>query len=73
MLYKGEKLTIEISPIELEVITTGLASPVIMEFLDECDDDKMLVALDELKTKLRPLTTMVAEAGFGYEDNWGEN
>ena len=49
MSYRGEKLTIEITPIELEVLTTALNNPQVAEFLDENDESKMLDALCKLE------------------------
>ena len=72
MSYRGEKLTIEITPIELEVLTTGLFNPQVAEFLDENDEDKMLNALHALEEKFLEISQMVDDAGFGYDDNWGE-
>ena len=72
MTYKGEKLTIEITPIELEVLTTALNNPQVAEFLDENNEDKMLNALHALEPKLLEISQMVNDAGFGYDDNWGE-
>ena len=72
MSYRGEKLTIEITPIELEVLTTALNNPQVAEFLDENDEDKMLNALHALEPKLLEISQMVNDAGFGYDDNWGE-
>jgi|TARA_B100001750_G_C15469386_1_gene578947 hypothetical protein len=73
MSYRGGKLTIEITPIELEVLTTALFNPQVAEFLDENDEDKMLNALHALEPKLLEISQMVNDAGFGYDDNWGEN
>jgi hypothetical protein len=72
MSYRGEKLTIEITPIELEVLTTALNNPQVAEFLDENDEDKMLNALHALVEKFFDISKMVSDAGFGYDDNWGE-
>ncbi len=72
MAYKGEKITIEITPIELEVLTTALNNPQVAEFLDENNEDKMLNALHALEPKLLEISQMVNDAGFGYDDNWGE-
>ena len=72
MTYKGEKLTIEITPIELEVLTIALNNPQVAEFLDENNEDKMLNALHALEPKLLEISQMVNDAGFGYDDNWGE-
>jgi hypothetical protein len=73
MSYRGEKLTIEITPIQLEVLTTALNNPQVAEFLDENNEDKMLNALHVLELKLLEISQMVRDAGFGYDDNWGEN
>tara|TARA_R110000824_G_scaffold36072_1_gene112366 strand:- start:4605 stop:4826 length:222 start_codon:yes stop_codon:yes gene_type:complete len=72
MSYRGEKLTIEITPIELEVLTTALNNPQVAEFLDENDESKMLDALCKLEPKLLEISQMVNDAGFGYDDNWGK-
>ena len=72
MSYRGEKLTIEITPIELEVLTTALNNPQVAEFLDENNEDKMLNALHALEPKLLEISQMVNDAGFGYDDNWGK-
>lgn len=72
MTYKGEKLTIEITPIELEVLTIALNNPQVAEFLDENNENKMLNAFHALEEKFFDISQMVNDAGFGYEDNWGE-
>ena len=74
MSYRGENLTLQLTPVCLEVVTTALANPVLADLLAEDNEqgEKMTKSLLELRQTTKALSQMVNERGFGYDDNFGE-
>ena len=74
MSYRGENLVIEMTPQQLELVATALRNPVLEEMLEEGGpkESKMLSELDGLISKLDDVTSMVNDAGYGYDDNFGQ-
>ncbi len=74
MSYRGENLTLQLTPVQLEVLTTALENPTFADLLasDNEQGEKMTKSLLELRQTTKALSQMVNERGFGYDDNFGE-
>tara|TARA_R110002074_G_scaffold98595_5_gene213387 strand:+ start:297 stop:527 length:231 start_codon:yes stop_codon:yes gene_type:complete len=73
MSYRGENLTLQLTPVQLEVLTTALENPALADLLASDEQgEKLTNSLLEMKQTTKVMSQMVNERGFGYDDNFGE-
>tara|TARA_R110000824_G_scaffold127889_2_gene288533 strand:+ start:661 stop:891 length:231 start_codon:yes stop_codon:yes gene_type:complete len=73
MSYRGENLTLQLTPVQLEVLTTALENPALADLLASDEQgEKLTNSLLEMKQTTKAMSQMVNERGFGYDDNFGE-
>ena len=74
MSYRGEKLILELTPVQIHALGFALDKST-SEFFDSADEkygEKLMKAVPEIKRRIEAIEEDLLACGFGYEDDFGE-
>ena len=74
MSYRGEKLILELTPVQIRALGFALTNISTSELFgaDEKHGEKLMKAVLEIKRRIEAIEEDLLAYGFGYEDDFGE-
>lgn len=75
MSYRGEKLILELTPVQIHALGFALDNISTSEFFDSADEkhgEKLMKVVPEIKRRVEAIEEDLLAYGFGYGDDFGE-